>query len=49
MRITESHNFMVDESILTGESIQVSKINDTINKENISINEQHNILFSGTT
>ena len=25
MRITEAHNFMVDESILTGESIQISK------------------------
>jgi Ca2+-transporting ATPase len=25
MRIVESHNFMVDESILTGESIQVNK------------------------
>ena len=48
MRVTESHNFMVDESILTGESIQVSKISDTIDKENISINEKHNILFSGT-
>ena len=48
MRIIESHNFMVDESILTGESIQISKTNDIINKENISINEQKNMLFSGT-
>ena len=48
MRITESHNFMVDESILTGESIQVSKISDLIEKENISINNQNNMLFSGT-
>ena len=48
MRITEAHNFMVDESILTGESIQVSKTSDLIEKENISINEQDNMLFSGT-
>lgn len=49
MRIVESHNFMVDESILTGESIQVSKNSDLIDKENISINEQSNMLFSGTS
>jgi len=48
MRIVEAHNFMVDESILTGESIQVSKTSDIIEKGNISINEQDNMLFSGT-
>ena len=48
MRVVESHNFMVDESILTGESIQVSKTSDLIQKENISINEQNNMIFSGT-
>ena len=48
MRITESHNFMIDESILTGESIQVSKTSNTIEKENVSIHEQENMLFSGT-
>jgi len=48
MRVVETHNFMVDESILTGESIQVSKTKDVIEKENISINEQDNMLFSGT-
>ena len=48
MRIVESHNFMVDESILTGESIQVSKNSDLILKENISINDQDNMVFSGT-
>lgn len=49
MRIVESHNLMVDEAILTGESLQVSKENKIINKENISISEQYNMLFSGTT
>ena len=48
MRIVESHNFMVDESILTGESIQVSKTNEIIEKENISISDQYNMVFSGT-
>ena len=48
MRIVESHNFMVDESILTGESIQVSKTSDIIEKDNPTINEQNNIVFSGT-
>jgi len=48
MRVVESHNFMVDESILTGESIQVTKTNETLNKTNLSINEQQNMLFSGT-
>lgn len=49
MRIIEAHNLMVDESILTGESMQVSKNNTTINKEKVTIAEQNNMLFSGTT
>lgn len=48
MRIIEAHNFMVDESILTGESIQVSKNSDIIKKKNLAINDQNNIVFSGT-
>jgi len=48
LRIIESHNLTVDESILTGESIQVNKNSRVITKENISINEQSNMLFSGT-
>lgn len=49
MRIIESHNLMVDESILTGESLQVAKRTDIINQKNVSIAEQYNMLFSGTT
>ncbi|MBO6145734.1 MAG: HAD-IC family P-type ATPase [Bacilli bacterium] len=49
MRIVEAHNFMVDESILTGESVQVSKDSNVIEKENIIIAEQTNMVFSGTT
>ena len=49
LRIIESHNLMVDESILTGESINVNKNSDLINKKDASITEQTNMLFSGTT
>ena len=34
-RIIEEHNLTVDESILTGESINVEKIDNIINKDNI--------------
>ena len=49
LRIVESHNLMVDESILTGESVQVVKNSDVIEKADITIGEQSNMLFSGTT
>ncbi len=49
MRIVEAHNLMVDESILTGESVQVNKNSEVINKENVIIAEQSNMAFSGTT
>ena len=49
MRIVEAHNLMVDESILTGESVQVNKNSEVINNENVIIAEQSNMAFSGTT
>ena len=49
MRIIEAHNFTVDESILTGESVQVSKTTNPIAKKNVSISDQTNMAFSGTT
>ena len=49
MRIIEAHNFTVDESILTGESVQVSKTINPIAKKNVSISDQTNMAFSGTT
>ena len=49
LRIVESHNLMVDESILTGESVQVVKNAELIDKENVTIAEQSNMVFSGTT
>ena len=49
VRIIESNNFMVDESILTGESVQVSKNAHTIAGDNLVISDQSNMAFSGTT
>ena len=48
MRIVEAHNFMVDESVLTGESIQVNKTSEIVNMENAQITDQDNMLFAGT-
>lgn len=49
MRIVETENLMVDESILTGESEQVHKISEVITEENVLIADQVNMAFSGTT
>ena len=49
MRIVEAHNLMVDESILTGESVQVNKNSEIVNIDNAQITEQDNMLFSGTS
>ena len=49
IRLVETHNFTVDESILTGESVQAVKSPDVITKKNPSLGDQSNIAFSGTT
>ena len=49
MRLVETHNFSVDESVLTGESVQVAKNPETIGKVGASLGDQHNMAFSGTT
>jgi len=49
LRIIEAHNLTIDESILTGESINVEKSEDIILKEDISVSEQKNMAFAGTT
>lgn len=49
LRIIESHNLTVDESILTGESTSVTKNSRLIEKEDLNLVEQSNTLFSGTT
>lgn len=49
LRLTEVHNFQVDESILTGESVQVSKSIDVLKGDNLIVSDQNNMVFSGTT
>ena len=46
-RIIECHNFQVDESSLTGESIGILKNNDTIKKDTI-LSERFNMIYAGT-
>jgi len=48
IRIIESHNFTVDESILTGESISVIKDSKKCQGINIPITSQKNMVFAGT-
>lgn len=48
LRVIESRNLTVDESILTGESINVLKNVDIIEK-NYSISDCKNMLFAGTS
>jgi len=47
-RIIYLLNLKVDESVLTGESTPVEKIEDVINKD-VSLPEMKNMVFSGTT
>ena len=47
-RIIESYSLQVNESSLTGESLSVSKTVETINKEEIALGDQKNMVFSGS-
>ena len=49
LRIIEAHNFTVDESILTGESLAVTKNSNSMSNKKVAISEQLNMLFSGTS
>lgn len=49
IRLIEVHNFTVDESILTGESVQVEKTSNVIKEEKTSLSDRLNIAYSGTT
>jgi len=48
LRIVEAHNFAIDESILTGESLPVEKNSKKI-YEDVSITSQSNMAFAGTS
>jgi P-type Ca2+ transporter type 2C len=48
LRVYQSNNLSVNESILTGESNSKYKLSDAIEKQEVFIAEQHNMLFSGT-
>ena len=48
MRIIESNNLEVDESVLTGESISVFKNSNKLEKD-VSLSERCNMLYAGTS
>lgn len=47
-RIIECHNFQVDESSLTGESVAVVKSSDKL-KENTTLSDRVNMVYAGTS
>jgi len=49
LRIISLYNFLVDESVLTGESAPVSKIADGLRQEEKEVFAAKNIIFSGTS
>jgi len=49
LRIIKTKSFLVDESILTGESFPVEKTSDSLLKETKEIFKAKNILFAGTS
>ena len=46
-RIIDCHNFQVDESSLTGESVGIVKCKDTLG-DNLSLSERKNMIYAGT-
>lgn len=47
-RVIECHNFQVDESALTGESVNVVKTNEKLD-DNTSLAERRNMVYAGTS
>lgn len=48
LRVLESFQLEVDESLLTGESLPVSKLHHVIDEQNIALADQKNMAFKGT-
>ena len=48
LRLSKIENFLVDESVLSGESVPIAKINQPLLKEAKEIFEAENIVFAGT-
>lgn len=48
LRVIEAHNLRVEEAILTGESVSVSKTAEPLRGE-LALGDRTNLLFSGTT
>ncbi len=48
LRIIECYNLTIDESVLTGESIAVNKINNDIIKKTV-LSERENMIYAGTS
>lgn len=48
MRILESHNLQIDESILTGESVGIQKDYEVLTKE-VPLAERKNMVYAGTS
>lgn len=49
IRLIETHNLTVNESVITGESLEINKISEKITKKNLNLSEQLNMAFAGTT
>ncbi len=47
-RLIEASNLKVDESALTGESLSVNKTSELIDKENVSLGDMKNMIFTST-
>ncbi len=49
LRIVDAHNLTIDESILTGESLSVTKTSKKVLGDRVALINQSNMLFAGTT